>query len=199
MRGYTFESANIFKDYVDFLYNLRLEYPKSHPLNYLAKILLNSLYGRFGMNDNFNKIEIIHKDLIGEFEYDNFDSIIDEIEIGDYVMITYRDKNDEGLDHNVSVGVASAITGYARIHMSQFKNNPKINLYYTDTDSIYTDSDIESYLIDSKILGKLKLENICKNNEYQIKFRAKQNRTVIETFEITRRNHSPINPILKHI
>jgi hypothetical protein len=46
--------------------------------------------------------------------------------------------------------------------MTQFKNNPKINLYYTDTDSIYTDSILDESFIDNKILGKLKLENICK-------------------------------------
>jgi hypothetical protein len=46
--------------------------------------------------------------------------------------------------------------------MSQFKNNPKINLYYTDTDSIYTDSELDSSFIDSKTLGKLKLEHVCK-------------------------------------
>jgi len=45
--------------------------------------------------------------------------------------------------------------------MSQFKNNPKINLYYTDTDSIYTDSDIDPNFLNDKVLGKLKLENIC--------------------------------------
>jgi hypothetical protein len=44
--------------------------------------------------------------------------------------------------------------------MSIFKNNPNINLYYTDTDSIFTDSDIDESLIDSKVLGKLKLEHI---------------------------------------
>ena len=43
--------------------------------------------------------------------------------------------------------------------MTQFKNNPRINLYYTD--SIFTDSDIDSFMIDNKILGKLKLENTC--------------------------------------
>jgi hypothetical protein len=45
--------------------------------------------------------------------------------------------------------------------MSQFKNNPKINLYYSDTDSIYIDEDseIDSDLISNKELGKLKLEN----------------------------------------
>jgi len=57
--------------------------------------------------------------------------------------------------------IAAAITAYSRIHMSQFKNNPDINLYYTDTDSIYTDSDVEPSLIDSQVLGKLKLENTC--------------------------------------
>jgi hypothetical protein len=45
--------------------------------------------------------------------------------------------------------------------MSQFKNNKNINLYYTDTDSIYTDSKIDPIHIDDKVLGKLKLENIC--------------------------------------
>jgi hypothetical protein len=46
--------------------------------------------------------------------------------------------------------------------MSQFKNNPKIILYYSDTDSIYIDEDseLDSSFIDSKVLGKLKLENI---------------------------------------
>jgi hypothetical protein len=47
--------------------------------------------------------------------------------------------------------------------MTQFKNNPKIKLYYTDTDSIYVDEDseIDPSLIDNKMLGKLKLENTC--------------------------------------
>jgi hypothetical protein len=45
--------------------------------------------------------------------------------------------------------------------MSAFKNDPNINLYYTDTDSIYTDLKLEAGYIDEKVLGKLKLENIC--------------------------------------
>jgi hypothetical protein len=46
--------------------------------------------------------------------------------------------------------------------MTQFKNNSDINLYYTDTDSIYTDSILDPSFIDDKVLGKLKLENVCK-------------------------------------
>jgi hypothetical protein len=40
------------------MYNLRLQYPKSNPMNLIAKLLMNSLYGRFGMNDAFPTIEI---------------------------------------------------------------------------------------------------------------------------------------------
>ena len=164
--GYTFERKNIFKDYVESLYALRVIYPKSDPLNYIAKILLNSLYGRFGMDDNFSEINIIHKDYLTDFENKFFDDICDRVELGDHFLIKSSSNNineeNENSTHNINVGVASAITAYARIHMSQFKNNPLINLYYTDTDSIYVDKPLPDNLIDSKVLGKLKLENICK-------------------------------------
>lgn len=48
IKGYLFEKDYIFDGYVDELYNLRITYPKTNPLNYSAKLLLNSLYGRFG-------------------------------------------------------------------------------------------------------------------------------------------------------
>lgn len=38
--GYTFDKENIFKDYVDFLYGLRNQYPKSDPLILLHNHLL---------------------------------------------------------------------------------------------------------------------------------------------------------------
>jgi hypothetical protein len=123
--GYTFERKNIFKEYVDTLYNLRLQYSKSDPLNYIAKILLNSLYGRFGMDDNFSEISIIHKDFIDDFENKFLNCIIEKVELGEYFMIFYNRIEDIPVEnessHNVSVGIATAITAYARIHMSQFK------------------------------------------------------------------------------
>jgi len=123
--GYTFERKNIFKEYVDTLYNLRLQYSKSDPLNYIAKILLNSLYGRFGMDDNFSEISIIHKDFIDDFENKFLNCIIEKVELGEYIMIFYNRIEDIPVEnessHNVSVGIATAITAYARIHMSQFK------------------------------------------------------------------------------
>jgi DNA polymerase type B, organellar and viral len=161
--GYTFESANIFEEYVNFLFKLRQQYPQTDPLNFIAKILLNSLYGRFGMDDNFANINVIHKDYYPDFENKYLDNIINKIELGEYWLVFYKtiDNSTEDIGtHNVSISIAAAITAWARVHMTIFKNNPKINLYYTDTDSAYTDSNIDESLICNKTLGKLKLENV---------------------------------------
>jgi hypothetical protein len=131
-------------------------------MNFIAKILLNSLYGRFGMDDNFANINIIHKDYYPDFENKFFNEIIKTTEMDEYILIESENTESENTNenHDVSISVAAAITAYARIYMTQFKNDPKINLYYTDTDSIYVeeDSEIDVNLIDNKSLGKLKLE-----------------------------------------
>jgi hypothetical protein len=46
IKGYTFDKGYPFKDFINDLYQIRLNYPKSDPLNYIAKIIMNSLYGR---------------------------------------------------------------------------------------------------------------------------------------------------------
>lgn len=46
--------------------------------------------------------------------------------------------------------------------MSQFKNNKDFKLYYTDTDSAIIDRPLPNYLVDSKVLGKMKLEYTVK-------------------------------------
>ena len=53
LRGYQFFRGNIFNGWLEEQYKLRTSYPKSQPMNYIGKILLNSLYGRFGMTDHF--------------------------------------------------------------------------------------------------------------------------------------------------
>ena len=71
--------------------------------------------------------------------------------------LTPRDYDNDSTKMNVSVGVASAITSYARIHMQQYLQNKDYNVYYTDTDSIVTDRPIDSTHI-GKALGQMKLE-----------------------------------------
>lgn len=181
--GYTFEKQIIFKDYVDSLYNMRLSYKKDTAMNYICKILMNSLYGKFGMDDLFDECMVIDKENLESNKHlTNIDEINkslvkDIIEIGDnFIIKIERDKTSTYLDngsetHNVNIGIASAITGYARIYMAQFKNNPNLKLFYTDTDSIYTNlnPDEMNVLFASKDatdmvsnigLGKLKLESV---------------------------------------
>jgi len=170
--GYTFKKAYVFKEFINKLYNLRLQYPKDNPMNYISKIIMNSSYGRFGMDDRFTSSLIIDKNLYPKFEEKNLESIIDINSLGDSFLIEM--KNDETKTmvdnlyetHNVNVAIASAITAYARIYMSQFKNNPNLKLFYTDTDSIYTNLNPDQMMVlypnivSDKGLGLLKLENI---------------------------------------
>jgi hypothetical protein len=58
IKGYQFEVGDLFSKFVHTLYEMRQEYPKGHPLNQIAKLMLNSLYGKFGMKDDSTRIEI---------------------------------------------------------------------------------------------------------------------------------------------
>lgn len=169
--GYSFDKQIIFKDYVNSLYNMRLQYDKSNPLNFIAKILLNSLYGRFGMNDSFKETTLLDKESFLNYDIDSVD-IQDIIKLEDNFMVQInKDMTSTYLDnatqtHNVNIGIASAITSYARVVMSQYKNNSgssNLKLFYSDTDSIYTNlapeemNNIYTNVVSNTGLGKLKL------------------------------------------
>jgi hypothetical protein len=161
--GYTFKGENIFKDIINDLYTMRKVYSKSDPMNYIAKILMNSLYGRFGMDDSFSEWNIIDKNLLDSFIDNKTIDILDIIDLDNKIMIQYKSSeniNSDG-DHNINIAIASAITSYSRIHMSQFKNHPNYKLFYTDTDSIYINKPLDDSYVSSNELGKLKLEAVA--------------------------------------
>lgn len=58
IKGYKFDAQYIFEEYIDHLYRLRTRYPKDQPLNLIAKLLMNSLYGKFGMRPYHSVVEI---------------------------------------------------------------------------------------------------------------------------------------------
>ena len=58
LNGYKFRTSNIFSEYVNTLYALRLEYPSGTPMNLIAKLFMNSLYGKFGMKSVSSIVEI---------------------------------------------------------------------------------------------------------------------------------------------
>ena len=172
LRGYLFNKGNLFNEYVNKMYNLRLQYDKSDPMNGIAKLLQNSLYGKFGMKDEFTKIKIfnnvtVDKTIISKFIELHNNNIVDIIELDNHTIIQIKNVNsqfknfDQHHGTEINIAVASAITAYARIFMSQFKNDPNFKLYYTDTDSIFVNKPLPDHLVGSA-LGQLKLEYTIK-------------------------------------
>jgi len=183
LKGYQFKTANIFKEYVDTMYNLRLQYDKSHPMNFIAKLLMNSLYGKFAMKKDSTIIEIFNSSIKKENQM--FEELLDTLgesienifKIGNHFITirkslsNYNYEEEEDIYHGleVNIAIASTISGGARMWMSilkncthpnsVLKNHPKFNLYYSDTDSGIIDAPLPSYLVGPN-LGQFKLEHV---------------------------------------
>jgi len=160
-RGFLFKKKNIFKDFVEFFYAMKEKNEKNSAYYIIAKLILNSLYGRFGMDPNKEKHVIINS-LDSEEIFKNF-TVTNVINFNDKELISYLDSSmDENEDElstfmNISVPIASAVTSYGRIFMIDYKNIPGNTCYYTDTDSL----DLEKELPTEKVgrgLGQFKLE-----------------------------------------
>lgn len=85
-------------------------------------------------------------------------------------MVTFQDRLESDImdtDNklNISIGIAAAITAYARILMSKFKNNSEYNLLYSDTDSIIIDKPLDPKFV-GKDIGLMKLENRLKEGVF---------------------------------
>jgi hypothetical protein len=132
---------------------------------------MNSLYGKFGMDDNFLITKILDNDEYLKIENNKNYQIHDVLDLDNKTLVQFKEDNlntllDNGNErHNINIAIASAITAYSRIHMSQFKNNPNYKLYYSDTDSIYIDRPLPDSQI-GKELGLMKLEATCKKTVF---------------------------------
>lgn len=154
--GYTFEKNDlIFKNYIDHLYTLKQNSSPKDSKYTISKLLMNSLYGRFGMSPFMEKHKVIHYHEHDEYLNKNIREIID-LNNGKEI-ISFLDDTKTNL--NISICIAMAITSYAIIHMSQFLNLPGYKVYYTDTDSVFLDKPLPDYMISNE-LGKMKLEGI---------------------------------------
>ena len=173
IKGYEFEKSNIFKNFVNKLFELRQQYEKGHPMNLIAKLLMNSLYGKFGMKTQSTTVEIFNLNSeAGKLALKSLldvagSSIQDFIEFDSNKYLFVRDAiadvfNDEPYHgSDVNIAIASTITAGARVFMSIFKNNLNFNLYYSDTDSAVTDRPLPAELV-GPALGQMKLEYTIK-------------------------------------
>lgn len=67
-KGVLYERAKIFTEYVSTLYTMRKTFTKDDPRNLICKLLLNSLYGKFGMSPHLTKWSLCDNnvDKVGE-------------------------------------------------------------------------------------------------------------------------------------
>ena len=153
--GIAFTKSDLFSKYINKLYHVKCSTPRDDPMYGISKLLLNSLYGRFGLNPSLPNTIFVKADQIVKLARLNI-----EIDFGNYKLASSFGMLPLSIAGESNVGIAAAVTAYARIHMSQFKNNPNFNLYYSDTDSIYIDKELDNSFISETVLGKLKLEKV---------------------------------------
>ena len=93
----------------------------------------------------YNIIEHIHSDA-NPFEIIKYSKILKDNKtyINDDI---FKLKGDMHIHTQNSVAVASAITAYGRIYLSQFKSSNDNSLLYTDTDSLFLTKPLPSEIV----------------------------------------------------
>lgn len=147
--GYEFsEYAPLFSDFVNKYYGIRLKAQQdgNKALDFIAKILLNSLYGKFGQNDVLRHIEPATNEKIAEYTDKGMKVRVD----GDFMII----EEEQRAEHEF-VAIASIITATARIELYEHIVRAGDAYVYADTDSVHISS---GELPVTTGLGGLKLE-----------------------------------------
>ncbi|KAL5821138.1 hypothetical protein ACOSQ3_023020 [Xanthoceras sorbifolium] len=163
--GYLFERMESpFRDFVSSLFESRLEARKegNEAMAYVYKILMNSLYGRFGINPKSTITEIYDEDRYKKLIRHSEFIFSDMLSKNNYI-VSYHSNTEKGSDYwnplkNSAVQLAAAITATARIYMYPYISRE--DCYYTDIDSVVLGNLLPKEVITSSVLGKFKLEDI---------------------------------------
>jgi hypothetical protein len=168
LRGYLFEETpSPFDGFVSSLFSLRQEARRAghESTAYGYKILMNSLYGRFGINPKSTVTEVCDRERYDYLTQKKHLTLGDKLSeyyyIVSYHINTEQDNDSDWNPPKISaVQLAAAITACSRIHMYKYISRP--DCYYTDTDSAILGSPLPEEEVSSTELGKLKLEHIVK-------------------------------------
>jgi hypothetical protein len=106
------------------------------------------------LNDKNKKDSIfIDNDILNIIDLGNGNELYSDIPNKENPDNSENLNENEGKNSNllINVAIAAAITGYSRIFMSGYKNNPLFKLYYSDTDSAFINIDLST--IDPGLVG----------------------------------------------
>lgn len=142
-----------FKDFVFVFKQKKIDYTKTgkKALRTLAKLMMNSLYGKFAQR---NEIEdrYVHEE---PGEGVPFKKITD-----DTWMVGGIEKERA---HETVVCWASYVTSYAQCYLYSFF--PELGLHYCDTDSVVRETPLPRELVDDSEFGLMDLEHVlCESN-----------------------------------
>jgi hypothetical protein len=178
--GYKFDKIKgLFNNYVDHNYNLKLESKinGNKGLYQLSKLMLNSLYGRFGLKYNnaitkfvneeeskeiHLKYRVLQNHSINNLEYIKYlpepSSHLYELDKDLYNQLQNTTYEDLSLR---SVMISSFTTSYANIFMHDFLNFSGNKCFYTDTDSLFLQFPLDNKYVGNNI-GQFKFEGLVK-------------------------------------
>lgn len=171
IESYIFDKGfNVFDDYVN-----KMAFVKNNSegaMRETHKLLLNTLYGRMGMKNYNEKVEIVStqkalqlfssNNIIDNFklecnkEYIRYNTIPDSLlceQTGCDFNKLIVERSEKNIDSISSTAIASATASWARVLMYPFIKNS----FYSDTDSILIDSKLNNSLV-GKDLGLFKME-----------------------------------------
>ena len=161
--AYEFKRGKPFDSYVNEFYNIKKDSINKTERN-LAKLFLNSLYGKFGMNIINSKIELLNNEQFTNKLIQNIDikilypfqETISGEQKGLFNISNPNHKNSKFYFSNVAI--ASAVTAYSRIIIDKYKRIPNNECFYSDTDSVFLQKPLSKELINNQ-LGSMKLES----------------------------------------
>lgn len=178
---FTFYEKINFKNYVNHFFQRKLNAQKEGDKagRLMAKLFLNSLYGKFGMNSEHHKKHfIIPTKFLKMFADLNF-TVIREIK-NDCTIVCCDLTAEEKEQKYINLAVSASITGYVRAYMMDSLASVDHPLY-CDTDSIACtgtknlkisdklgDWDLEGEFVKGAIAGKKLYAFIAKNGEEKI-------------------------------
>lgn len=178
----------IFANFVDTFYNERMKFDKKHPNHLFYKLVMNSLYGKFGQR-RFEFLRFPEFDNI--LKYGSTDLNIDDNEetIKVHFFNGYAYSKEIFYDNpRAFVSIAAFVTSYARValYKSMLKNQD--TLLYCDTDSMITKDEISNIKIGSE-LGEWKLEKTysnfqCKGNKHYVSLEERKVKGVPKDAEL---------------
>lgn len=143
--GYKYRGcADLFKTYID--HWMSIKKTSKGAKRQIAKLMLNSLYGKFGTNKT------------SQLKIPQYDKEKD--------MVVYKPRNET--KKGVYIPMAAFITSYARAVTVRAADACGNNFLYADTDSIHIliDRDLPNIDIHQSNLGCWKLENLAKRGRY---------------------------------